>query len=104
MGGKRLAVACALLVAAALAVIFTFTAGCGPERKSATRASVTAAPERGAETDLTTSGAASDIVHTTRTGKRYHRAGCSSLSRSDIPITRAEAERQGLTPCKVCKP
>jgi len=46
----------------------------------------------------------SDIVHTTVSGKRYHRAGCRSLSRSDIPMTRAEAEQRGLTPCKVCKP
>jgi hypothetical protein len=49
-------------------------------------------------------GEASDIVHATATGKRYHRAGCRSLSRSDIPMTRAEAEQRGLTPCKVCKP
>jgi MFS superfamily sulfate permease-like transporter len=46
----------------------------------------------------------SDIVHATASGKRYHRAGCRSLSRSDIPMPRAEAERRGLTPCKVCRP
>ena len=45
-----------------------------------------------------------DTVHVTATGKRYHRAGCTSLSKSDIPMTRAEAEQRGLTPCKVCKP
>ena len=45
-----------------------------------------------------------DTVHATATGKRYHRAGCRSLSKSDIPMTRAEAEQRGLTPCKVCKP
>lgn len=45
-----------------------------------------------------------DIVHTTKTGECYHRAGCRSLSRSDIPMTRAEAEAKGLRPCKVCKP
>ena len=45
-----------------------------------------------------------DMVHATDTGKRYHRAGCSSLSKSDIPMTLAEAEQRGLTPCKVCKP
>ena len=50
------------------------------------------------------SGKATDIVHVTKTGKRYHCPGCQSLSRSDIPITRAKAEQRGLTPCKVCKP
>ena len=49
-------------------------------------------------------GGGSDMVHATASGKRYHRAGCRSLSRSDIPMTRAEAEKRGLTPCKVCKP
>jgi hypothetical protein len=51
-----------------------------------------------------TNSSAQDIVHATRTGKRYHRAGCRSLSKSDISMTRTEAESKGLTPCKVCKP
>jgi len=50
------------------------------------------------------SGAGSDMVHATRTGKRYHRAGCRFLSKSDIPMTRQEAEAKGLTPCGVCQP
>jgi hypothetical protein len=45
-----------------------------------------------------------DIVHITRTGTKYHRAGCRYLSRSDIPISREDAIARGLTPCKVCKP
>jgi len=49
-------------------------------------------------------GGGSDMVHATATGKRYHRASCRSLSRTDIPMTRAEAQQRGLTPCKVCKP
>ena len=47
---------------------------------------------------------AKDVVHATRTGERYHRASCRYLSKSDIPMSRAEAEAKGLTPCKVCKP
>ncbi len=47
---------------------------------------------------------AGDTVHATTSGKRYHRSGCRSLSKSDIPMTRTEAEQRGLTPCKVCKP
>lgn len=44
------------------------------------------------------------IVHITRTGKKYHRAGCRSLSRSDIPVTLEEAKQRGYDPCKVCTP
>jgi len=45
-----------------------------------------------------------ETFYITRTGKRYHRAGCSSLRYSAFPITRAEAEAQGYTPCHVCYP
>ena len=69
-----------LLLIAALFVLAT--GGCGPSPDSSTQ----------------------DIVHATKTGERYHRAGCRSLSKSDIPMTRTEAEQRGLTPCKVCKP
>jgi len=49
-------------------------------------------------------GIRGDIVYITKTGKKYHRAGCRYLSKSSIPIPRAEAEAKGLAPCKVCKP
>jgi len=45
-----------------------------------------------------------DTVYVTRTGKKYHRAGCSSLSKSCIPISRKEAESRGYAPCSRCKP
>ena len=45
-----------------------------------------------------------DVVHITRTGAKYHRAGCRYLSKSDNPISREDAIARGLTPCKVCKP
>jgi hypothetical protein len=42
-------------------------------------------------------------VYATRTGTKYHRAGCRHLSRSQIPMSlREAAERYG--PCSVCKP
>jgi hypothetical protein len=47
---------------------------------------------------------ASDAVYITKTGKKYHRAGCRSLSRSSIPIGRKDAQARGYTPCSVCKP
>jgi hypothetical protein len=84
MGRRRFALALAVVFAVAL--LLWLARGCGPGTKDTAKASAT------------------DIVHVTATGKRYHREGCRSLSKSDIAITRAEAEARGLTPCKVCKP
>ncbi len=70
----------------------------------------TALPESGAEGNSSVSGAntAGDPtqieVHITKTGEKYHRAGCSSLSRSDIPISLEEARARGYTPCARCHP
>ncbi|AKA70567.1 hypothetical protein [Clostridium scatologenes] len=44
------------------------------------------------------------IVYKTRTGSKYHRSGCSYLSRSCYETTRSEAEAEGLTPCSKCRP
>jgi micrococcal nuclease len=43
-------------------------------------------------------------VYVTNSGRRYHEDGCSSLSRSKIAITLADAVRSGYTPCSICKP
>lgn len=42
-------------------------------------------------------------VYRTRTGKKYHREGCTSLRRSKIPISLAEA-KQRYGPCGRCNP
>ncbi|HEX7086143.1 MAG TPA: hypothetical protein VF198_07250 [Vicinamibacterales bacterium] len=42
-------------------------------------------------------------VYVTRTGKKYHRDGCRSLSRSRIPMKLSEAARR-FGPCAVCRP
>ena len=42
-------------------------------------------------------------VYVTRTGKKYHSGGCSSLRRSKIPISLAEA-KQRYGPCRRCNP
>lgn len=42
------------------------------------------------------------VVYVTRTGHRYHRAGCRYLRYSSFRTTRARAIAAGLTPCKVC--
>ena len=43
------------------------------------------------------------IVYRTRTGKKYHRAGCSYL-KSIIETTVSEAQSMGLGPCSRCNP
>lgn len=44
------------------------------------------------------------IVYITRTGSKYHRAGCRYLRKSSIPITLKKAKSGGYTPCSVCNP
>jgi hypothetical protein len=48
--------------------------------------------------------AATDTVYITRTGQKYHAGGCSSLRKSKMPISRADAIKRGYAPCKVCRP
>jgi len=44
------------------------------------------------------------IVYVTKTGKKYHRDGCSLLSRSKIPIKLEDAKKRGYEPCRKCNP
>jgi hypothetical protein len=54
-------------------------------------------------TAIATSFAQADTVYVTKTGEKYHRASCRSLSRSKIEMPLAQAAaRYGA--CKVCKP
>jgi len=52
----------------------------------------------------TTSDSQDIIVYITKTGDRYHRDGCSSLSKSKIPISLKDAKARGFQPCSRCKP
>jgi competence protein ComEC len=45
-----------------------------------------------------------NIVYITRTGTKYHKEGCSSLSQSKIEIKLADAIAKGYGPCTICKP
>ncbi len=45
-----------------------------------------------------------DTVYATKSGRKYHRAGCTSLRSSAIPMTRSQAAAAGLSPCSVCRP
>ncbi|MFC1540538.1 hypothetical protein ACFL4J_00705 [Candidatus Margulisiibacteriota bacterium] len=42
-----------------------------------------------------------EIVYITKTGKKYHRAGCRYLRRSSIPISLKKA-KEYYSPCSVC--
>ena len=42
-------------------------------------------------------------VYITKTGNKYHRAGCRYLSKSQIPISLSQVKKK-YTPCSVCRP
>ena len=42
-------------------------------------------------------------VSITRTGKRYHREGCRYTRGGAVGMTRGEALKLGLSPCRVCR-
>lgn len=44
----------------------------------------------------------SQTVYITRTGDKYHRAGCQYLNESKIPISEDDARAQGYTRCSRC--
>jgi endonuclease YncB( thermonuclease family) len=60
----------------------------------ATKSGISPAPTNPPSTDPT--------VYITRTGSKYHTAGCRYLSKSCIPTTLSNAKSRGLTPCSVC--
>jgi len=43
-------------------------------------------------------------VYVTRTGAKYHNAGCQYLRRSCIPMKLSDAKAAGYTPCSRCNP
>lgn len=43
-------------------------------------------------------------VFITRTGRKYHRAGCSYLAYSRYPLSLKEAQQRGYGPCKAWHP
>lgn len=43
-------------------------------------------------------------IYVTKSGKKYHLDGCSSLSNSKIPTTLSDAKAQGYGACKRCNP
>ena len=41
-------------------------------------------------------------VYVTKTGHKYHRAGCQYLKSSAVKMSRSEAIKGGYMPCKKC--
>lgn len=52
----------------------------------------------------TPSSGQTGAVYVTRTGTAYHRAGCVHAARATGTVSRADAARRGLTPCRMCRP
>lgn len=48
--------------------------------------------------------AAGQTVYITKTGTKYHSAGCTSLRSSSTAVSLAQAKAKGLTACKLCDP
>ena len=59
--------------------------------------------EEGTETNLT-QDKTGITVYLTKSGSKFHREGCSSLSKSKIPISYEDAIARGFSPCGRCNP
>lgn len=57
-----------------------------------------------AENSVSDSSNSKTMVHITATGKKYHRAGCRTLKKSDTEVTLDEAKSMGLSTCGICNP
>ncbi len=73
------------------------------------KSSVAISTETVSSTSNTQSEAPAEVpktitVYITKTGSKYHRAGCRHLSKSMISISLDNAKSRGFSPCSVCKP
>jgi DNA-entry nuclease len=92
--------------AVATAGLATASSGMSSSSSSSSSSSKAKASKSSSTSSTSTSNSDSDestIVHITKTGTKYHKAGCRTL-KSDIEVTLKEAKAQGLSPCKVCNP
>lgn len=77
--------------------------------ESGSSSSTTGSASSGSDSSATENSAADSsnsetVVHITATGKKYHRAGCRTLKKSDTEVTLEEAKSMGLSPCGICNP
>lgn len=77
-----------------------------PGQRAASNPSPRGPPETsrsGVGSGMPASSAIGATVYVTKTGEKYHLGGCRYLSKSKIPISLGEAQRQ-YSPCSVCRP
>lgn len=43
-------------------------------------------------------------VYITKSGTKYHRAGCRYLSKSSMPVSLETLDTEKYSPCSICKP
>lgn len=55
-------------------------------------------------TDTTQEAPIETTVYVTKTGSKYHRAGCRYLRQSQIAISLSDAKAESYTACSVCNP
>ena len=79
-------------------------AGESGSSSSTTESASSGSDSSAAENSATDSSNSETMVHITATGKKYHRAGCRTLKKSDTEVTLDEAKSMGLSPCGICNP
>lgn len=80
------------------------TAGESGSSSSTTGSASSGSDSSAAENSVSDSSNSETMVHITATGKKYHRAGCRTLKKSDTEVTLDEAKSMGLSPCGICNP
>lgn len=80
------------------------SAGESGSSSSTTGSSSSGSDSLAAENSAADSSNSETMVHITATGKKYHRAGCRTLKKSDTEVTLDEAKSMGLSPCGICNP
>lgn len=79
-------------------------AGESGSSSSITGSALSGSDSSAAENSSVASSNSETMVHITATGKKYHRAGCRTLKKSDTEVTLDEAKSMGLSPCGICNP
>lgn len=80
------------------------SAGESGSSSSTTGSAASGSDSSAAENSVSDSSNSETMVHITATGKKYHRAGCRTLKKSDTEVTLDEAKSMGLSPCGICNP
>lgn len=80
------------------------SAGDSGSSSSTTGSALSGSDSSAAENSAADSSNSETMVRITATGKKYHRAGCRTLKKSDTEVTLDEAKSMGLSPCGICNP